>query len=244
MTTARLKDSLQCNCVRQQIFIVEDDTDIARLVRHHLEGAGYGVRAFATIPPVMPEAEKTPPALFVLDIMVPGGDGLELCRQIRASESLATTPIIFLTAKTAEADRVLGLELGADDYISKPFSPRELVARVKAVLRRFDPPLAPAVHQVGDIRIDSGAGILTVRGDVVPTTATEFRLLDYLARHAGRVFSRDQLLDAVWRDTAFVTRRSVDVYVRRLREKIERDPEDPIYLRTVRGMGYRFEAPK
>lgn len=230
--------------MKPQIFVVEDDSDIARLVRHHLEGAGYGVRAFATIPPVMMEAEKSRPALFLLDIMVPGGDGLELCRRIRGSEALAATPIIFLTAKTAEADRVLGLELGADDYVTKPFSPRELVARVKAVLRRFDPPLAPAVHEVGDIRIDSGAGTLTVRGELVSTTATEFRLLDYLARHAGRVFSRDQLLDAVWRDTAFVTRRSVDVYIRRLREKIERDPENPHYLRTLRGMGYRFEAPK
>jgi two-component system phosphate regulon response regulator PhoB len=230
--------------VKQPIFVVEDDADIARLVRHHLEGAGYAVRAFATIPPVLAEAEKGRPALFLLDIMVPGGDGLELCRRIRGSEALATTPIIFLTAKTAEADRVLGLELGADDYISKPFSPRELVARIKAVLRRFDPPLTPAVHEVGDIRIDTGAGTLAVRGRSVPTTATEFRLLDYLVRHAGRVFSRGQLLDAVWRDTAFVTPRSVDVYIRRLREKIEPDPENPIYLRTVRGMGYRFEAPK
>lgn len=230
--------------MKAQIFLVEDDADIARLVRHHLEGAGYTVRAFSTIPPVLPEAEKSRPALFLLDIMVPGGDGLDLCRAIRGSESLATAPIIFLTAKTGEADRVLGLELGGDDYISKPFSPRELVARVKAVLRRFDPPLIPAVHECGDVRIDAGAMTLTVRGKPVTTTATEFRLLDYLARHAGRVFSRDQLLDAVWRDTAFVTPRSVDVYVRRLREKIERDAENPQYLKTVRGAGYRFEAPK
>jgi two-component system phosphate regulon response regulator PhoB len=230
--------------VKPQIFLVEDDADIGRLVRHHLESAGFAVRLFAAIPPVLAEAGKNRPALFLLDIMVPGGDGLELCRQIRESETLAATPVIFLTAKTSEADRVLGLELGGDDYITKPFSPRELVARVKAVLRRFEPPLAPAVHQVGDIRIDTGAMTLTVRGRNVPTTATEFRLLDYLARHAGRVFSRDQLLDAVWRDTAFVTPRSVDVYVRRLREKIERDPERPLHLKTVRGMGYRFEAGK
>jgi DNA-binding response OmpR family regulator len=230
--------------VKPAIFVVEDDADIARLIRHHLEGAGFAVRTFATAPPVLPEAEKGRPSLFLLDIMVPGGDGLELCRQIRGSEAVASTPIIFLTARTSEADRVLGLELGGDDYITKPFSPRELVARVKAVLRRFDAPLAPAVHAFGDLRIDTGAMSLTVRGEPVSTTATEFRLLEYLARHAGRVFSRDQLLDAVWRDTGFVTPRSVDVYVRRLREKIERDPENPEYLRTVRGMGYRFEAPK
>ncbi len=230
--------------MKAAIFVVEDDADIARLVRHHLESAGFAVRTFASAPPVLPEAAKNRPSLFLLDIMVPGGDGLELCRQIRSSHELATTPIIFLTARTSEADRVLGLELGGDDYITKPFSPREMVARVKAVLRRFDAPLTPAVHDFGDLRIDTGSMTLTVRDEPVATTATEFRLLEYLARHAGRVFSRDQLLDAVWRDTAFVTPRSVDVYVRRLREKIERDPEDPEYLRTVRGMGYRFEAPK
>jgi two-component system phosphate regulon response regulator PhoB len=176
--------------------------------------------------------------------MVPGGDGLELCRQIRQNPSLRVIPVIFLTARSSEADRVLGLELGADDYISKPFSPREMVARVKAVLRRFERPLAPSVVEAGEIRIDSGAMLLTVRGKPVSTTATEFRLLDYFARHAGRVFTRDQILDAVWRETQFVTPRSVDVYVRKLREKIERDAENPRYLRTVRGAGYRFEVPK
>ena len=155
-----------------------------------------------------------------------------------------SVPVIFLTAKSSEADRVLGLELGADDYIAKPFSPRELVARVKAVLRRFERPLPPSPMKVGDIEIDPSAMILTVRGSLVPTTATEFRLLDYFARHKGRVFTRDHLLDSVWRDTAYVTPRSVDVYVRRIREKIEPDPENPRYLKTVRGAGYRFEVPE
>lgn len=224
--------------------MVEDDADIARLVRHHLEGAGYRTRVFATTLPVIAEAEKDLPAIFLLDVMVPGGDGFDLCRRIRGQRRLQTIPIIFLTAKTSEADRIMGLELGADDYISKPFSPRELVARVRAVLRRFERPLAPAVTKIGDIEIDSGAMTVTVRGSQITTTATEFRLLEYLARHPGRVFTRDQLLDAVWRDTAFVTPRSVDVYVRRIREKIEVDPEDPRYLRTLRGAGYRFEGPK
>ena len=228
--------------MKQTIFVMEDDADIARLVRHHLEADGYGVRAFASAHHVLAEAERERPTLLLLDIMVPGGDGLELCRRIRKSSHLAGTPVIFLTAKTGETDRVVGLELGADDYITKPFSPRELVARVRAVLRRFESPLPASVVKTGEIEIDSGAMVLKVRGKLVPTTATEFRLLDYLARHAGRVFTRDQLLDAVWRDTAYVTPRSVDVYVRRVREKIERDPEQPRYLRTVRGAGYRFEA--
>ncbi len=228
--------------MKQLIFLMEDDADIARLVRHHLESAGFAVRTFGGAVGVLSEAEKEHPAVFLLDIMVPGGDGLEVCRRIRQSQTLAATPVIFLTARSSEADRVVGLELGADDYITKPFSPRELVARVKAVLRRFERPLAPAMVKVGDVEIDSGAMTLKVRGKPVETTATEFRLLQHLASHPGRVFTRDQLLDAVWRDTAFVTPRSVDVYVRRIREKIERDPENPRHLRTVRGAGYRFEA--
>jgi DNA-binding response OmpR family regulator len=230
--------------VQRAVYVVEDDPDISRLVRHQLESAGFLIRVFPTAIGVIQQAQRERPALFVLDIMIPGGDGLDLCRQVRQTPSLAMVPVIFLTAKAAEADRVIGLELGADDYIAKPFSPRELIARVKAVLRRFDQPLAPSVVKAGDVEIDTGAMSLLVRGKTVTTTATEFRLLDYLARHAGRVFTRDQLLDAVWRDTAFVTPRSVDVYVRRLREKIERDPENPRHLRTVRGAGYRFEVPK
>jgi two-component system phosphate regulon response regulator PhoB len=230
--------------VKPLIFLVEDDADISRLVRHHLEAAGYAVRAFPAAGAVLSEAERERPSLFLLDIMVPGGDGLDLCRRIRQMPLLGMTPVIFLTAKTGESDRVLGLDLGADDYITKPFSPRELVARARAVLRRFEKPLTPSVVKIGEIEIDSGAMTLSVRGKPAATTATEFRLLDYLARHVGRVFTRDQLLDAVWRDTAYVTPRSVDVYVRRIREKIEPDPENPRYLRTVRGTGYRFESPK
>lgn len=199
---------------------------------------------FSTGNSVIADAEKQRPALFILDIMIPGRDGLEICRRVRSTAALAAIPVIFLTAKTGEADRILGLELGADDYIVKPFSPRELVARIKAVLRRFERPLTPTPVRVGEIEIDPSAMTLVVRGKIVTTTATEFRLLDYFARHLGRVFTRDQLLDSVWRDTSYVTPRSVDVYVRRIREKIEADPEDPRYLRTVRGAGYRFELPK
>lgn len=230
--------------MKPTIFVVEDDPDISRLLRHHLESAGYAIRMFASGDTVVGESERQRPTLFLLDIMVPGRDGLELCRQIRQIPQLVSTPVIFLTAKSGEADRILGLELGADDYIVKPFSPRELVARVKAVLRRFERPLSDSIVRVGEIELDPGSMTVTAGGKVVTTTATEFRLLDYFIRHLGRVFTRDQLLDSVWRDTAYVTPRSVDVYVRRIREKIEPDPENPRYLKTVRGAGYRFEAPK
>jgi two-component system phosphate regulon response regulator PhoB len=228
----------------QTIFVLEDDTDIQRLIQHHLEASGFAVRAFTTPVNLITDAERQPPALFLLDIMVPGGDGLDLCRRLRSHAALSTIPIIFLTARAGENDRVLGLELGADDYITKPFSTREMLARVKAVLRRFERPSTPSVISFDEIVIDANAMQLKVRGQLTTTTATEFRLLDYLARHPGRVFSRDHLLDAVWGDARFVTPRSVDVYVRRIREKIEQDAEDPRYLKTVRGAGYRFETPK
>ncbi|HET6934517.1 MAG TPA: response regulator transcription factor [Candidatus Angelobacter sp.] len=229
----------------QKIFLLEDDPDISRLVRHHLESAGYRVRSFSTTTNVLSDAIRERPSLMLLDIMVPGTDGLNLCREIRcAGAPLAGTPIVFLTAKTAEADRIMGLELGADDYITKPFSPRELVARIRAVLRRCEGPLLPGSIRSGDLEIDATAMMVSLRGNPVTTTATEFRLLHYLAQHAGRVCTRDQILDAVWRETTFVSPRSVDVYVRKLREKIEEDPEHPRYIKTVRGTGYRFEAAK
>jgi two-component system phosphate regulon response regulator PhoB len=228
----------------QTIFVLEDDTDIARLVQHHLEAAGYAARLFSTPTRLIPDAERQAPALFLLDIMVPGGDGLDVCRRLRNHPGLSSVPIIFLTARAGENDRVLGLEMGADDYITKPFATRELLARVRAVLRRFERPDSISVISFEEVVIDANAMQLTVRGEVIPTTATEFRLLDYLARHPGRVFSRDHLLDAVWGDARFVTPRSVDVYVSRIREKIEADPENPRHLKTVRGAGYRFELPK
>ena len=228
----------------QTIVVLEDEVDIARLVQYHLESAGFAVRSYHAIGTILSDAERQPPALFLLDIMVPGGDGLDLCRRLRQNPTLSTVPIIFLTARAGENDRVHGLELGADDYITKPFATRELVARVKAVLRRFERPSSPSVVRFDEIEIDANAMQLKVAGELVTTTATEFRLLDYLARHPGRVFSRDHLLDAVWGDARFVTPRSVDVYVRRIREKIETDAESPRYLKTMRGAGYRFEIPK
>ena len=207
--------------MKPTIFIVEDDGDIVRLIQHSLSSEGFDTRVYGSAENVVADATRRPPLLFLLDIMLPGSSGMDLCSWIRRDAKLARIPIVFLTAKSSESDRIAGLELGADDYITKPFSPRELALRVKAVLRRFEQPLAPAHIAAGNIDIDTAAMVLKVRGEPVPTTATEFRLLAYLARNAGKVFSRDELLDAVWRDTAFVTPRSVDVYVRRLREKIE-----------------------
>jgi two-component system phosphate regulon response regulator PhoB len=227
---------------KQSVFIVEDDTDIARLLRHHLEAAGFATKIFSNGRLVIQEAERLGPSLFLLDVMVPGKDGLALCRAIREMPTLSATPVIFLTARSSESDRILGLELGADDYVSKPFSPRELVARVKAVLRRFESPVQATPLRAGDIEIDSSAMTLKVGGKEYATTITEFRMLDHFIRHSGRVFTRNQILDSVWRDGGYVTPRSVDVYVRRVREKIERDPENPRYLKTVRGAGYRFES--
>jgi DNA-binding response OmpR family regulator len=227
------------------VFVVEDEEDIARLISHNLQAAGFDVQSFVSGASVISEALREVPSLFLLDVMLPGADGFDLCRHIRQTPTLSSTPIIFLTAKTAEADRVKGLELGGDDYITKPFSPRELVARVRSVLRGLrQPPVTPEVLRLGDLEIDASSMTVQVQGRAVLTTVREFRLLEYLATHCGRVLTRDQLLDAVWKETPFVTPRSIDVYVRRLREKIEPDPRHPRYLKTLRGIGYRFESPK
>jgi len=229
---------------RSLIFVVEDDADISRLIQHNLLFAGYDVRVFASGFSVISEAQRERPSLFMLDVMLPGANGFDLCRQIRQDEGLSATPIIFLTAKASEADRVRGLELGGDDYITKPFSPREMVARVRTVLRGMREAPEPEALKLGELEIDASSMTIRVCGKAVLTTVREFRLLEYLATHRGRVFTRDQLLDAVWKETAFVTPRSVDVYVRRLREKIEEDPRHPRYLKTLRGTGYRFETPR
>ena len=226
------------------IFVVEDDGDIARLICYHLDSSGYLTRWFADSSSVIEEAMHTVPSLFLLDIMIPGSDGFELCRHIRSTKLLSGAHIIFLTAKGGEHNRIKGLELGGDDYITKPFSPRELVARVRAVLRSAQEFSEPELIRHGQIEINSASMTVKVGDLAVPTTVREFRLLDYLARHATRVFTRDQLLDAVWTEASFVTPRSVDVYVRRLREKIEPDPDNPTYLKTVRGIGYRFDIPR
>jgi len=230
---------------RLVIFVVEDDEDIARLISHNLRAAGFEVQSFVSGDSVLSEASREAPALFLLDVMLPGTDGFEICRHIRQTPALMAIPVIFLTAKTSEADRVKGLELGGDDYVTKPFSPRELVARIRSVLRGLGQMPGPSeVLRLGQLEIDISSMTVQAGGRNVLTTVREFRLLEYLATHRGRVLTRDQLLDAVWKETPFVTPRSIDVYIRRLREKIEQDPRHPQYLKTLRGIGYRFEVPK
>jgi DNA-binding response OmpR family regulator len=230
---------------RSLIFVVEDDPDIARLLTHNLRANGFEVQSFLAGASVISAALLEMPVVFLLDVMLPGTDGFELCRHIRQTPALSATPIIFLSAKTAEADRIKGLELGGDDYITKPFSPRELVARIRTVLRGSgQDPATSEVLRLGDLEIDVPSMTVRVRDRNVLTTVREFRLLEYLATHRGRVLTRDQLLDAVWKETSFVTPRSIDVYIRRLREKIELDPRHPQYLKTMRGIGYRFEVSK
>jgi two-component system phosphate regulon response regulator PhoB len=175
--------------------------------------------------------------------MLPDIDGFELCRQIRQSAVLSRTPVLFLTARSDEVDRVLGLEIGGDDYMTKPFSPRELIARVKAHLRREDMDGEPAAMEIGPFRLDRTGRRVFLAGRELALTSTEFNLLEFFVTHPGRAYSRDQLLESVWGEMRNVTPRTVDVHVRRLREQIEEQAENPRYLTTVRGFGYRFEDP-
>ncbi len=227
----------------KRVFIIEDDRDIVELVRYNLSNEGYQVSAAYDGVTGLATLKKTPADILLLDLMLPKLSGLEICREIRRDEALNRLPILMLTARGEEADRVVGLEIGADDYVTKPFSPRELIARVKALLRRTELPTdVPRPVEVGKLSIDPASYRVSQSGKPVVLSTLEFRLLYYLASRPNRVFTRDQLLDAVWGTDRFVTPRSVDVYVRRLREKIESDPENPTHLKTVRGAGYLFET--
>lgn len=229
------------------ILVVDDEPDIVELVRYNLEKEGFEVLAADHGEKALSLMNRERVDLLILDLMLPGMQGLDVCRRIKENPAHAGLPVIMLTAKSDELDRVLGLEMGADDYVVKPFGPRELVARVKAVLRRaaagFESK-ADAVISVGDISIDTGTYTVLKGGNIVDFSATEFRLLLYLARNRGRVFSRDQLLDAVWKDEAFVEPRTVDVHIRRLRSRIEEDPSRPEYIKTKRGIGYFMDTRK
>jgi len=229
--------------VKRTIMVVEDERDIRELVRFHLEQEGFGVREAETGEQALTYAAAERPALVVLDIMLPGVDGLEVCRRMRTGEATRSIPVIMLTAKAAEVDRVLGLELGADDYLTKPFSPRELLARVRAVLRRTHGEDLPAPHEVferGRIRLDFDTYEVFIEGTQANLSLREFELLKFFIRHPYRVYDRLQLLDLVWGQDTHVEPRTVDVHIRRLRKHIERDDANPELIVTVRGVGYKF----
>ena len=227
---------------RQRVLVIDDDPNVSEVVATYLEREGCRVEVRADGEAGLQTALDDPPDLVVLDLMLPGLDGLEVCRRIQA---LAPVPVVMLTAKGDETDRIIGLELGADDYVAKPFSPRELVARIKAVLRRASQPLAPAgpgspVLEAGDLQVDVAAHEARRHGEVLPLTAREFELLVHLLRHPRRAFRREELLERVW-GSRYGDTSTVTVHVRRLREKVEDDPSQPRHLVTVWGVGYRWE---
>jgi DNA-binding response OmpR family regulator len=223
----------------QRVLVVDDEPTVREVVQRYLERDGYLVRVAEDGHAALAAAGSWAPDLIVLDLMLPGLDGLEVCRRIREAGG---TPVIILTAKGYEADRIVGLELGADDYVVKPFSPRELVARVRSVLRRANGPAArrPATLRAGDVLIDPASREVTVAGRPVLLTVREFDLLLFLARHPRQVFTRGQLLEQVWEYAWFGDTSTVTVHVRRLREKIEEDASNPLRVQTVYGVGYRF----
>ncbi|WP_433080340.1 response regulator transcription factor [Dactylosporangium sp. CA-052675] len=222
----------------QRVLVVDDDPTVSDVVRRYLERADYGVTLAGDGPGALEQYRRERPDLVVLDLMLPGLDGLEVCRRLRAQDP--GLPIIMLTALGEESDRVLGLEVGADDYVTKPFSPRELVLRVQSVLRRAAP--APATGELadGDLRVDVARRIATRRGEELALTVREFDLLVFLMRNPGRVLRRAELLEQVWGWT-FGDQSTVTVHMRRLREKVEDDPAEPKRILTVWGVGYRYE---
>ena len=221
-----------------RILVAEDDPDIGNLLDHYLKKAGFIATVVTSGRDVMPQIKRDAPDLLVLDIMLPGLDGLEVCRAIRADPHSAAIPIIMLTAKGEESDRIVGLELGADDYITKPFSPNEVVARIRALLRRAHRP-APADNRLtyGSLTVDVDRHVVKVAGEEVKLTAKEFLLLQYLMQHRGRVLSRDLLLSDVWSYSYTGGTRTVDVHVRRLREKV---PMLADAIVTVKQFGYKL----
>jgi two-component system, OmpR family, alkaline phosphatase synthesis response regulator PhoP len=227
-----------------RILVVEDESEIRELIRYNLEREGFTVEERGDGAAALTRIRQHPPDLVVLDLMLPGMPGLELCRQLRADAELANLPILVVTARGSEVDRVIGLEMGADDYVVKPFSPRELVARVRALLRRAgqsSEPSSDGLYERGRLRIDFDTYQVWVEGERKTLALREFELLRFFVQHPLRVYTREQLLDMVWGRDTFVEPRTVDVHVRRLRQHIERDDANPLLILTVRSVGYRFD---
>jgi phosphate regulon transcriptional regulator PhoB len=228
----------------QKILVVEDEPDISKLVSYNLTQERFRVLTAEDGEQALKMIQREKPNLVVLDLMLPGLSGIELCRMLRERPETAKLPILMLTAKAGEADRIVGLEMGADDYLAKPFSPREMVARVRAILRRANNAAQaepPPAYDRGALHIDFSTYEVTVYGKPVKLTLKEFELLRFLVQNPSRVLSRDQLLDRVWGGDTFVTPRTVDVHIRRLRKAVEADDSKPKWILTLRGVGYKFD---
>ena len=224
-----------------RVLIVEDEESFSDALTFMLEREGYEVAVAADGKAALEEFEKSGADILLLDLMLPGLPGTEVCRQIRTRSQV---PIIMLTAKDGEVDKVVGLELGADDYVTKPFSSRELLARIRAVLRRNGEleELLPAAIEAGPVRMDVDRHVVTVRGEQVSMPLKEFDLLEILVRNSGRVLTRAQLIDRVWGSDYVGDTKTLDVHIKRLRAKVETDPAHPVHLVTVRGLGYKYDA--
>ena len=222
----------------KKIMLIEDDSDLFALLKYNLEKEAFQMVGAQTGKGAVDLCRRERPDLVILDIMLPDSDGLDICKGIRSHPELAHIPVIFLTARASETDRIVGLELGANDYIVKPFFVRELIARIKIQFRSQQQPTRTL--QIGGLNLDRSSCRVSLQGAALSLTATEFRLLEFLMTRPGVVFSREQLLDSVWGHDRAVTDRTVDVYILRLRQKIEQDPTNPLYIRSVRGFGYSF----
>ncbi len=224
---------------KAKILIIEDEKDIIELVQYNLEREGYTVMAVDQGEEALNTAKKTVPDLIILDLMLPGIDGLEICRMLKYDPKTMNIPIIMLTAKSEEADMVVGLQIGADDYIPKPFSPKVLLARIKAILRRRAvKQISDEVRTLGDLTIDMPRHKIIYQGKTIELTLIEFKILEFLSRHPGRVFTRDQIMDKVWSEGKFIVDRAVDVHIRGLRKKLKNAAN---LIETVRGVGYCFK---
>ncbi len=224
-----------------RILVVEDEPGIAEPLVAHLGREGFEATAVNTVADARARFEREPPALMVLDVMLPDGDGRDLCRELRSTSDV---PIVLLTARGADADRIVGLELGADDYVVKPFSAGELVARIRAILRRAERGPARHVVEIADLRLDLDARIVTLRGSSIQLAAREFDLLALLMSKAGRVVRREEIMDEVWDPHWFGSTKTLDVHIAWLRKKLGDDPTHPRYITTIRGVGFRFVGPE
>lgn len=225
-----------------RILVVEDEESLREPLVYILEREGFDVVEAADGPSAITEWQNSHPDLILLDLMLPGKNGMDVCREIR---SRSTVPIIMVTAKDSEVDKVVGLEIGADDYVSKPYSTRELVARIKAVLRRGDTNTtnaSTAILEAGPVRLDADRHTVNVNGEPVSLPLKEFELLEYLMDNVNRVLTRGQIIDRVWGSNYYGDTKTLDVHIKRIRSKIEPDPANPRFLVTVRGLGYKFEA--